>query len=101
MPKVSVDHKSTIPAPEAMSKIKIFFETDLDLRKLDPKISCNFKEGETKGHVTGSQFKADVIVVAEGQGSKISIVVDLPLILTPFKGKVEETLRKKLSKHLT
>ena len=101
MPKVSVEHKSSIPAPEAMKKIKVFFETDQDLRKLDPKLNCDFKEGETKGHVTGSQFKADVTVLAEGQGSKINIVIDLPLILTPFKGKVEETLRKKLSKHLT
>jgi len=100
MPKVSVDHKSSISAPEAMVKIKVFFETDPDLRKIDSKITCSFKEGETKGHVTGSQFKAEVQVLAEGQGSKINVVIDLPLILTPFKGKVEETVRRKLSKYL-
>jgi len=100
MPKISVAHKSSASAPDAMTKIKVFFETDQDMRKMDSKISCNFKDGETKGFVTGSQFKAEVQVATEEQGSTVHITIDLPLILTPFKGKVEETIKKKLAKYL-
>jgi hypothetical protein len=100
MPKISIDHPSSIPADQAMSTIKNFFENDKDLQRIDSKIKCQFSPGELKGKVLGSQFKADIEVKAAGKGSEIRVVVDLPLILTPFKGKVEETLRKKLSQHL-
>ncbi len=100
MPKISIDHQSSISAQDAMSKIKTFFESDKDLQHIDPKISCQFDEKSMKGKVTGSQFKADVTVQSQGAGSQVTVVVDLPLLLTPFKGKVEETVKRKLSKYL-
>lgn len=100
MPKISVDHQSSKSAPEALATIQKFFETDPDLRRLDPKLSCQFSESTLSGKVNGSQFKADIKVKSEGLGSSVSVIVDLPLLLTPFKGKVEETLKKKLSKYL-
>lgn len=100
MPKISVDHKSTKSAPEALGILKNFFETDQDLRRLDPKLSCDFSESTLSGKVNGSQFKANIAVKADGHGSQVSVVIDLPLLLSPFKGKVEETLKKKLSKFL-
>jgi hypothetical protein len=100
MPKVTVDHKSQLPAKDAFEKIKSFFETDQDIRRLDPSMKCEFKAGEMKGKATGSQFKADIAVSSDGSGSVVSVVVDLPLLLTPFKGKVQETIQKKLSKYL-
>lgn len=83
-----------------MDIIRNFFENDQDLRKVDSSIQCHFQPGALKGKVSGSQFKADVDVSAQAPGSLISIVIDLPLILTPFKGKVEEVLKRKLQKHL-
>jgi hypothetical protein len=100
MPKFTVEHTCSLPAPDALSKIKTFFETDQDIRRIDPKIQCQFVESDMKGNVTGSQFKAEVKVKADGGGSKVSVMIDLPLLLTPFKGKVEETIKKKLSKYL-
>ena len=100
MAKISVDHKSSISAPDAIQKIKTFFETDPGMKKLDSKIQCVFVEGALTGKVNGSQFKADVLAQSEGTGSKVTVIIDLPFILTPFKGKIEEDLRKKLSKHL-
>lgn len=100
MPKVSVDHKTTSSPADTLSKIKNFFETDQDLRRMDPKMQTNFSDSSMTGKVTGSQFKADIAVKADGSGSVISVVVDLPLLLTPLKGKVEEVLKKKLSKYL-
>jgi hypothetical protein len=104
MPKISIDHKTSLAAPEALAKIKIFFETDKGMHEMDSKIKCDFNEATLKGKVTGSNFKADVSVLAEGpgsgSGSKVNVVIDLPLIMTPFKGKVEETLKRKLAKYL-
>ena len=80
-----------------MSQMKQFFESDKDLQKMDPKISCDFDPKSMTAKVKGSQFKADVSVIAEGATSQIQIVIDLPLLLTPFKAKVEETVKRKLS----
>lgn len=100
MPKVTVDHKSNLSAQDAFEKIKTFFESDQDIRRLDPSIKCDFKAAELRGKASGSQFKADIIVSGQGSGSTVSVIVDLPLLLTPFKGKVQETIEKKLSKYL-
>lgn len=100
MPKVNVEHKSSVPLSEAMGKIKHFFENDQDIRRFDPKIKCHFPEGKTEGKVSGNQFKADISVSGDAKGTNILVIVDLPLILTPLKGKVEELIKKKLGKHL-
>lgn len=100
MPKVTIDHKSQLAPSEAFSKIKTFFETDQDIRRFDPKMQCTFAESSMTGKANGSQFKADIMVKGEGSGSMIQVVVDLPLLLAPFKTKVQETITKKLTKYL-
>lgn len=101
MPKFTIDHNSSQPAPEAYKKIKEFLANDLDIRKFDPKLQCDFNDGAMSCKMNGAQFKADMAVAAAGNGSKVSVTVDLPLMLTPFKGKVQETLQKKLAKYLS
>ncbi|WP_413558694.1 polyhydroxyalkanoic acid system family protein [Bdellovibrio sp. HCB209] len=100
MPKFTIDHDSSQSAPEAYKKLKEFLANDLDIRKFDPKLKCDFTDGTMSCKMNGSQFKADVNVAAAGNGSKVSVTVDLPLMLTPFKGKVQETLQRKLAKYL-
>jgi hypothetical protein len=100
MPKVTVEHKCAIASQDVVSKITKFFETDKDLSKLDPNITCKFASGSKKGVVTGSKFKADIVIKDDGSGSLVEVIVDLPLIFTPFKGKVQETIEKKLRKVL-
>ncbi|QDK39044.1 polyhydroxyalkanoic acid system family protein [Bdellovibrio sp. NC01] len=100
MPKFTIDHQSSKSAQEAYTKIKEFLANDQDIRKFDPKLACNFNDGAMSCKMNGSQFKADMNVAASGAGSKVSVTVDLPLMLTPFKGKITETLQKKLSKYL-
>ncbi len=100
MPKISIDHKCGLAANDAFAKIKTFFENDQDIRRLDPNIKCDFTEAKLTGKATGSQFKADITVKAEGDGASVNVTVDLPLLLTPFKGKVQETIQKKLKKYL-
>ena len=100
MPKVNVEYKSTLKPQDAYTKIKGFFDQSDAIRRFDPKVKCEFPDGKSVGKVHGSQFKADITVHSEGPGSKILVVVDLPLILSPFKGKVEELIRRKLGKYL-
>ncbi|HEY8269539.1 MAG TPA: polyhydroxyalkanoic acid system family protein [Pseudobdellovibrionaceae bacterium] len=100
MPKFTIEHKSSQSAKEAFDKIKTFMTEDEDLRRFDSKMQCQFNDDSMNGLVKGGQFKADISVLGQGTGSKIQIVVDLPMLLTPFKGKVQETLQKKLSKYL-
>lgn len=100
MPKISVSHSTQTPAPEAFEKIKKFFETDQDIHKIDPNIKIAFADATMSGKATASQFSADFAVKATGTGSQVSVSIDLPFLLTPFKGKVQETLEKKLKKYL-
>lgn len=100
MPKVTIDHASTLSAPDAFSKIKTFFESDQDIRRLDPNLKCSFTESAMMGKASGSQFKADISVKDQSPGSVVQVIVDLPLLLAPFKGKVQETIQKKLKQYL-
>jgi hypothetical protein len=100
MPKFTIDHESKSNPAEAYSKIKDFLNNDQDIRKFDSKLQCSFNDGAMSCKMNGSQFKADMVVAANGAGSKVQVTVDLPLLLTPFKGKVTETLQRKLAKYL-
>lgn len=100
MPKVEVQHNVKMSAADTMAKIKVFFETDDTIRKIDPNIKCTFNEAEMTGKVVGSQFKADVLVKTQGETSNVVVIVDLPFLLSPFKGKVKETIERKLAKYL-
>lgn len=100
MPKFTIDHQSSQSADEAYKKIKEFLNTDQDIRRFDPKLQCSFDDGAKAAKMSGNQFKADVAIAPAASGSKVSVTVDLPLLLTPLKGKVTETLQKKLAKYL-
>lgn len=101
MPKITVEHKCSFSTLEAFQKIKTFFENDQDIRRLDSKMQCEFSESQLSGKVKGNQFKADVMVENKDSGSLVRVIVDLPLMLSPFKGKVQETIERKLAKYLT
>lgn len=100
MPKINVEHTSSIPAAELYEKVKIFFDTNQDIRRLDPKIDCKFEDSTMTGKATGSQFKGNFAIASQGTGSKVTVIVDLPLLLTPFKGKIQETIQKKLAQYV-
>lgn len=100
MPKINVEHTSSVPAAELYEKVKSFFGTSEDIRRLDPKIACEFEDSTMSGKATGSQFKGNFAITSQGTGSKVTVVVDLPLLLTPFKGKIQETIERKLAKYV-
>lgn len=100
MPKIKVEKNSSLPAKDSYEKIKSFLSNDPDLKNLDSSYQCNFQDELMKGTAKGHKFNADLEVTSLGQESKVQIIVDLPLMLLPFKGLVENTLNKKLTKLL-
>lgn len=100
MPKFTIDHQSNHDVEEAYKKIKEFLSNDQEIRRFDPKLQVLFNDGSKSCNLNGAQFKADMAVASSGTGSKVVVTVDLPLMLTPFKGKVQDTLQKKLAKYL-
>jgi hypothetical protein len=100
MPKFTIDHACSQTPEESYKLLKSYLEKDDDLKKLDSKLQCKFLDDSKSILAHGAQFKANIAVHANSGGSKIEVVVDLPLLLTPLKGKVQEILTKKLSKVL-
>lgn len=101
MPKFTVETLSSLNPEKAFEKIKTFLEKDPDLKKMDPKLTCDFNAQKLTGEAKGSQFKANIEVKKLNDSEcKVLVHVDLPLLLTPFKNKIQETLQKKLSKAL-
>jgi hypothetical protein len=100
MAKFTIESKSNQSADITFEKIKNFLEKDPELKKLDPKLKCDFDPKKLCGEAKGGQFKAIIKVVSNGTSADVIINVDLALILTPFKGKVQEILQKKLTKAL-
>lgn len=101
MPSVKVTSSSNLAPAECFSRVTKMFETDQDLRKLDPHFNCKFDAQGLKGTAEGKQFKATMNVLPSGAGSNVEIVVDLPLLLSPVKGMVQKTLEKKLASALS
>jgi len=101
MPKVNIDYQSPLDAQETYNRVKNFLSTDESIRKIDNSIVCDFNENSKSGDLKGKKFKAQMSVEEHGDESTVSIVVDLPLMFTAFKGQVKSTIEKKLRKVLS
>lgn len=100
MPKFTVEHTTTKTPDDAYKSVKTFLSGTSEIQKFDAKAQIQFDDATKSGQIKGGQFKADLKIAPTAGGSTVAISVDLPFLLTPFKGKVEETLKKMLSKHL-
>ena len=96
MPKIKIDTPSKYSAEETFAKLKGFFERDEELRKMDSAYTCSFDDAALKGTAKGSKFDAAMEVSGNDGSAKVSLSVSLPLILTPIKGIVQQTLEKRL-----
>lgn len=100
MPKFKVEKTTSMNPKESFEKIKQFLSADPDLKMLDSSYKCQFEDDKLTGSAKGQKFNAALLVSPNGDQSKVEITVDLPLLLMPFKGLVENTLNKKLDKLL-
>jgi hypothetical protein len=96
MPKVNIDVPSKYSAQETFEKIKKFFESPGELKKFDSDIACTFNDAQMSGTAKGSKFSADMKVSQTGDAAGVSVVLDLPFLLTPLKGQIKSTVEKKL-----
>ncbi len=99
MPKIIIEKQTNLSAEDAYKKIKTLLADDKDLRKLDSGYQCQFDDGAKSGSAKGKQFQA-AMKIHEGSPTKVELKIDLPILLTPFKGMVENTLKAKLEKIL-
>ncbi len=100
MPKVNIDYNSPLEAQETYDKVKNFLANDESIRKIDSSITADFNDANKSGDLKGSKFKARMSVQEAGDQSKVSIEVDLPMLLGAFKGQVKSTIESKLNKVL-
>ena len=101
MPKINFNKSPSHAAPATFDKLKNLFETDADLKKLDSDYTCNFNDSDLSGTAKGSKFSADMKVKSEGDSSALDLTIEIPFMLSPFKGMIKETLEKKLNKALS
>lgn len=100
MPKINLHFDSKIPAKDVYQKVKGFLTTDEGIKKLDSKIDFSFSDDKMCGTAKGGAFSANLQVENKDAGCRVNLEVDLSFLLTPFKGKVQEVLERKLSKLL-
>ncbi len=96
MPTLKIAKNSQLSPKDCFERVKKLLESDKDLHKLDPKISCEFNDQSLSGTATGSMFKAQMKISEVASGADISIDIDLPFHLALMKGMVQKTLEKKL-----
>lgn len=96
MSKVSIDLNSKYPAPETFTKIKSLFGENSEIKKFDPGMTCTFDDSAMSAVAKG-KVSADMKVTSQGAGSTISVSVDVPFLLSAFKGQIKSTIEKKLA----
>jgi hypothetical protein len=95
MPKVNVDVNSKLNAQDTFAKIKTFFGKDSEILKFDAQMTSSFDDSQLSGTAKGSKFAADIKVNSQG-----NIAVEVPFLLSAFKGQIKSTIEKKLSSML-
>lgn len=101
MPKFKFELPAPLDSATTYDRVKNLLNGENDFKKFDPKVSCTFDEASKTCNVKGSQFKANMQVLAKDpKSSTVSIEVEVPLALSLFKGKIQEALEKNLKRIL-
>lgn len=96
MPKVQVKREISGEKKKVYGAVKEYLEGRDTLKKLGAEMDWNDKT--CSADIEASNFKGNLSVTEKSGKSLVEISIDLPLLLTPFKGKVEEELKKHLGR---
>jgi hypothetical protein len=96
MPQVKVKHEIEGEKKKVFSAVKKYLTGRDTLSKLGATIDWDDKS--CTGEIEAASFKGQLAVTEKSGTSLVEILIDLPLLLTPFKGKVEEELKKHLGR---
>lgn len=96
MPQVKVSQEFKGKKQAVYKAVKDYLDGRETLQKLGA--SMNWNDKTHSGELEGGSFSGALSVSEKGGSVQVSIVVDLPLLLTPLRGKVEEELKKHLGR---
>lgn len=96
MPQVKVKQEIEGEKKKVFAAVKKYLEGKETLSKLGATIEWDAKA--LKGEIEASNFSGLLEVTEKAGKTLVEIAIDLPLLLTPFKGKVEEELKKHLGR---
>lgn len=96
MPQVKVKHAIAGEKKKVYGAVKTYLKGRDTLSKLGAEIEWDDKA--CSAEISGSSFSGALAVNEKGGKSEVEITIDLPLLMTPFKGKVEEELKKHLGR---
>lgn len=96
MPKVVVTQKISGKRKAVYAAVKEYLEGRDTLKKLGATV--DWDDAGCGGAIEADSFSGEIAVEEKGAASHVSISVDLPIVLSLFKGKVEEELKKHLGR---
>ncbi|MCO5144506.1 MAG: polyhydroxyalkanoic acid system family protein [Oligoflexia bacterium] len=96
MPKVNVKREIDGDKKKVFQAVKTYLTGRDTLKKLGANIDWDTKS--CTGEIEGSNFSGNICVNEKSGKSLVEIEIDLPLLLSPFKGKVKEELEKHLER---
>lgn len=96
MPQVKVKQEISGKKEKVFSAVKKYLEGRDTLGKLGA--SLQWDEKNCCAEIEASNFSGSLAVSEKSGKSSVEIVIDLPLLLSPFRGKVEEELKKHLAR---
>ncbi len=100
MPTININHSSPFTARETFNKAKALLSQGEGLKKFDSHIQYQFDDSTMSGELNGRQFKARLNVTESGDKAHVSIVIDIPFPLIPFKGQIQASIEEKLNQLL-
>jgi len=96
MPKVSVKREIAGEKKKVFEAVRAYLDGRDTLKKLGA--SLDWDEKNCCAEIEASNFSGELKVSEKSGKSQVEISIDLPLLLTPFKGKVEDELKKHLGR---
>jgi hypothetical protein len=99
MPKFTVEHHTALPVEETFKRVSDYVQKSEGLKNLDKDFKCELNPGAKSGVIKSSKFECD-FNIKQTDKTLVTFNVSLPLLLSPFKGMVEKTLKEKMAKIL-
>lgn len=96
MAKVNVEQAIKGERKKVFKAVREYLEGRDTLNKIGAKI--RWEEKSCSGVIEGGAFSGALTVTADGKDSLVAIEIELPLLMSAFKGKVKEELAKHLSR---
>ncbi len=96
MPQVKVEHEIKGKRQDVYKAVKTYLDGRDTLGKLGAEMVWNDKA--CSGKIEAGNFSGALEIKEDGSNSKVAITIELPMMLSLFKGKVSEELKKHLSR---